>query len=109
MSPLRRSIAAPALCLTALFLAFALVGVDAARSPQAQIASRWYVDAVRTYQQLGHPIANRLIRCRFQPTCSEYSIQAVQKYGLARGLVLTVRRLASCRGSVKLGTPDPLA
>lgn len=34
--------------------------------------------------------------CRFQPTCSAYSIQAFQKYGAARGLVLTLYRIGRC-------------
>jgi hypothetical protein len=35
--------------------------------------------------------------CRFQPTCSEYAIEAVQVHGTARGLWLTVKRLARCQ------------
>lgn len=34
--------------------------------------------------------------CRFYPTCSQYSIQAVEKYGVVKGLWLTVKRLAKC-------------
>jgi putative membrane protein insertion efficiency factor len=34
--------------------------------------------------------------CRFQPTCSEYAAQAVERHGVARGLWLGVRRLARC-------------
>ena len=35
--------------------------------------------------------------CRFFPTCSEYSREAIQTHGSGRGLWLTVRRLARCR------------
>jgi putative membrane protein insertion efficiency factor len=35
--------------------------------------------------------------CRFYPTCSEYSREAIATHGSARGLWLTVRRLARCR------------
>lgn len=34
--------------------------------------------------------------CRFYPTCSEYSIQAVKKYGVLKGLWLALKRLAKC-------------
>jgi putative membrane protein insertion efficiency factor len=34
--------------------------------------------------------------CRFAPTCSRYSEQAIARYGLLRGCWLTVRRLCRC-------------
>jgi hypothetical protein len=34
--------------------------------------------------------------CRYQPTCSEYSKQALLKYGLAKGLKLALKRISSC-------------
>jgi putative membrane protein insertion efficiency factor len=34
--------------------------------------------------------------CRFHPTCSEYMLQAVESYGVARGVWMGVRRLARC-------------
>ena len=49
-----------------------------------------------------------LIACRYDPTCSVYSIQAVQKYGIRWGLVLSVKRLLSCTRSVPFGTFDPV-
>ncbi|MDA8405753.1 MAG: membrane protein insertion efficiency factor YidD [Deltaproteobacteria bacterium] len=35
--------------------------------------------------------------CRFVPSCSEYAIEAVQRYGALRGLYLILRRLIRCR------------
>ena len=35
--------------------------------------------------------------CRFEPTCSTYSLQALQQHGAARGSYLTLRRLARCQ------------
>ncbi len=34
--------------------------------------------------------------CRFEPTCSQYSLQALQAHGAAAGSYLTVARLARC-------------
>lgn len=35
-------------------------------------------------------------RCRYQPTCSQYCLEAVHTHGVLRGLWLGVRRLAGC-------------
>jgi putative membrane protein insertion efficiency factor len=35
-------------------------------------------------------------RCRYEPTCSAYAIQAVRRYGVARGTVLAAWRLLRC-------------
>jgi len=34
--------------------------------------------------------------CRFEPTCSMYTMQAVEKYGVPRGVWLGMRRLLRC-------------
>ena len=34
--------------------------------------------------------------CRFHPTCSEYMLEAVEKYGALRGVWYGIRRLAKC-------------
>ncbi len=34
--------------------------------------------------------------CRFYPTCSEYALLAIKKYGAAKGTVLTLKRLLKC-------------
>jgi len=34
--------------------------------------------------------------CRFYPTCSEYGYEAISRYGIIKGGVLTVRRLLRC-------------
>ena len=35
-------------------------------------------------------------RCRFYPTCSEYTRQAIEKYGLVRGGWLGIKRICKC-------------
>ena len=41
--------------------------------------------------------------CRFIPTCSEYTYQAVEKYGTIKGLVLGFKRVLKCRPGSKSG------
>lgn len=45
--------------------------------------------------------------CRFYPTCSEYSKQAIIKYGAIKGLFLTVKRILKCH-PLHPGGYDPL-
>lgn len=35
-------------------------------------------------------------RCRYYPTCSEYAVQAIQRFGILRGTVLAAWRLLRC-------------
>ena len=34
--------------------------------------------------------------CRFYPTCSDYAIEAIQKYGYFKGTILSLKRLLKC-------------
>lgn len=45
--------------------------------------------------------------CRFEPTCSQYSLEALQKHGAARGAWLTTKRLARCHPGCQ-GGYDPV-
>jgi uncharacterized protein len=45
--------------------------------------------------------------CGFHPTCSEYTKQAIEKYGFWRGSYLGIKRIWRCRPS-NGGTIDPL-
>lgn len=45
--------------------------------------------------------------CRYYPSCSRYSSEAVERYGVAKGVLLTARRLARCRPGVQ-GGYDPV-
>jgi putative membrane protein insertion efficiency factor len=45
--------------------------------------------------------------CRFEPTCSEYAKQAVEKYGALRGTWIAVKRILRCQPLCK-GGHDPV-
>lgn len=45
--------------------------------------------------------------CRFRPSCSEYTYQAVQKYGLLKGCWLGLKRISRCH-PFHPGGDDPL-
>jgi uncharacterized protein len=49
---------------------------------------------IRLYQRLISPALPR--RCRYEPTCSAYAVDAVRRYGVVRGIVLAVWRLVRC-------------
>ena len=49
---------------------------------------------VRIYQRFISPLMPP--SCRFTPTCSQYAVEALQKYGPFKGLWLAVKRLLRC-------------
>ena len=49
---------------------------------------------LRFYKRFISPLLPPM--CRFEPTCSVYTMQAVEKYGVLRGGWLGMRRLARC-------------
>ncbi|QDU57671.1 membrane protein insertion efficiency factor YidD [Aeoliella mucimassa] len=60
----------------------------------AQLPSMILIGMVRFYQLGISPLLGK--NCRFQPTCSEYFIQSVRKYGPLRGSWRGVKRIARC-------------
>jgi putative membrane protein insertion efficiency factor len=52
------------------------------------------VAPIRFYQRALSPVLAP--RCRYYPSCSEYAIGAVQRYGILRGVVLAGWRLLRC-------------
>ncbi len=49
---------------------------------------------LRCYKRFLSPLLPPM--CRFEPTCSVYTMQAVEKYGVIRGVWLGARRLLRC-------------
>ena len=60
---------------------------------------------IKIYQKGISPYLGR--RCRFYPTCSEYSKQAIIKYGAVKGSYLAIKRILKCHPFHK-GGYDPL-
>ena len=108
MSSLRYRLLKPQTWLGVLLALALLFGADAMRSPQRQVSVRLFALGVDGYHRYLHPLTGRLIRCRYKPTCSSYALAAVQKYGIAKGGWMSVRRIASCQSRVPMGTSDPV-
>ncbi|WP_026899305.1 membrane protein insertion efficiency factor YidD [Daejeonella oryzae] len=58
------------------------------------LISKFFLLIIRAYQILLSPILGA--SCRYTPTCSQYGIEAIQKYGPFKGGWLTLKRIASC-------------
>ncbi|HEX8089897.1 MAG TPA: membrane protein insertion efficiency factor YidD [Blastocatellia bacterium] len=52
------------------------------------------ISLLRVYKAVISPLLPP--SCRFTPTCSEYAMEAVKKYGALRGMYLGVRRVLRC-------------
>ena len=49
---------------------------------------------IRLYRRVISPALPR--RCKYEPTCSAYAVQALQEFGILRGLVLATWRVLRC-------------
>lgn len=60
---------------------------------------RVILQTIIIYQKLISPILHSIRvgwGCRFYPSCSDYGYQAIEKYGLAKGLVKSFKRIIKC-------------
>jgi uncharacterized protein len=58
------------------------------------LAARLVTGPIRAYQRLISPALPP--RCKYHPTCSQYAVQAIGRYGILRGAVLAAWRLLRC-------------
>lgn len=77
----------------------------AARGP-AHWARMALVAPIVIYQRCVSPAMPR--RCKYEPTCSRYAVEALRDYGILRGLVLAGWRLLRCN-PLSHGGYDPVA
>ena len=71
----------------------------------SRLPSHVLVGLVKTYRLLLSPSLGSA--CRFEPSCSAYSLQALEQYGATRGSYLTLKRLVRCQPWCEGGF-DPL-
>ncbi len=61
----------------------------------------WYQKNISVY------LESKNVRCKYYPTCSEYTKQAIEKYGAFKGSLLGLARILRCNPFSK-GGYDPL-
>ncbi|MCJ7829594.1 membrane protein insertion efficiency factor YidD [Patescibacteria group bacterium] len=69
---------------------------------------RLILELIRFYQKKTFFLLNWHLSCRFQPTCSEYTYQAIKSYGIMRGSWLGLKRICKCHPWHQGGL-DPLS
>lgn len=58
------------------------------------LLTKFFYFLVRAYQILISPLLPKC--CRFEPTCSNYALEAFKKHGPFKGLYLTIKRIIKC-------------
>ena len=67
-----------------------------------------FIFIIKIYKKIISPIISACgIHCKYYPTCSEYTMQAINKYGCIKGSFLGVKRILKCNPFSK-GGYDPL-
>jgi hypothetical protein len=79
---------------------------DAIVPIERQFATRAAVAAIGQYREHVSPRLRGRVFCRFKPTCSEYGLLAVKKYGAYRGGVKAFWRVARCFPTTPMGTVE---
>ena len=76
--------------MSKLYLSGDIIGVI------KKISAFPFIILIRFYQLVLSPYLGGS-KCRFTPTCSQYTAQAIEKYGPIKGIFLGVKRLSKCR------------
>ena len=65
------------------------------------ILTKIVIKFIKGYKFLISPLLGQ--SCRYLPTCSEYSIEALKTYGLIKGIFISTKRILSCHPIKFLG------
>ena len=65
------------------------------------ISTRFIIKLIKGYKFLISPFFGH--SCRYLPTCSEYSIDALKEFGLFKGILISFKRIISCHPVKFLG------
>ena len=65
------------------------------------ILSHILIKIIKTYRYLISPLIGH--SCRYMPTCSEYSIEALRTFGFIKGTFISLKRILSCHPIKFLG------
>jgi hypothetical protein len=69
-------------------------GVSPASSTATRVLRAVVTTPIVVYQKLISPAIPK--RCKYEPSCSRYAVEAIRRYGILRGLVLAGWRLLRC-------------
>jgi uncharacterized protein len=53
-----------------------------------------FIGLIKVYQYSISPLLGP--SCRYEPSCSQYSIEALKKHGILKGMYLSIKRIGSC-------------
>jgi uncharacterized protein len=59
-----------------------------------KVFNQIFIFPIRIYQWMISPLLPRM--CRYNPTCSQYMVEAIQKHGVIKGIWLGVKRISRC-------------
>lgn len=71
----------------------------------AKFTQKAFIYLIKGYQFLLSPFM--VNRCRFYPTCSSYTIEAIEVHGVIKGLFLAIKRILRCH-PLNPGGIDPV-
>jgi hypothetical protein len=71
------------------------------RRSERTLPARFALASIELYRRFVSPVMGA--HCRFQPTCSAYAHEAIERHGLWVGSLLSVRRLSRCHPFEWLG------
>ena len=60
----------------------------------SKLLRKIFIVPITLYQYVLSPLIP--ISCRFEPTCSNYSKEAILKHGIMKGIALTIKRILRC-------------